>query len=208
MKYKVLKSLIVICLLTVQISLDAQEKVGKSSRIGVTFSSFGANDIFGKTGTHNYLYESSGFYTIGVGYLVKLNKWLEVEVDAEYSRHTVNIAPNIFPGTDVFGAERTTKLSLLDIPATLRANFLKYFFVNGGLLIDIDFSANMYVDNQTGVGGIVGFGANYDFGCGISAFLNPYIKAHSWITSGDRQKILEKGIRLGICYDLRKIVKR
>jgi hypothetical protein len=101
-----------------------------------------------------------------------------------------------------------TEVNLLNVPATLKVKFLKYFFVNAGVLIDIDVSNSIYFENQTGFGGIAGFGANYDFNSGLSVFLNPYIKAHSWIDVSRRQKILEKGFRLGVTYDLRKILKR
>jgi hypothetical protein len=97
---------------------------------------------------------------------------------------------------------------LISIPATLRVKFLKYFFINAGALIDLDISQSVYFENQTGLGGIAGFGANYDFKCGLSVFLNPYIKAHSLIDVGTRLKIMEKGFRLGVTYDLQKILKK
>jgi hypothetical protein len=199
-----LKLLIIVCLLTVQTSLNAQNK--SSNKAGITFSSLGVDDIFGKSGNDKYICEGKNFYTVGLTYIRGLNKWLEIETGVEYSSHNIKISTNTL--TDMYMRTPNTKLMLLDIPATLRANFLKYFFVNGGVLIDIDVSDNMYIGNQTGIGGIVGLGVNYDFDCGLSVFLNPYIKAHSWIDVGERQKILEKGFRLGIVYDLRKIIKK
>jgi hypothetical protein len=185
--------------------LNAQKKY--SNRAGITFSSLGVNDILGKSGNDGYIYEGKNFYTFGLTYIRGLNKWLEIETGLEYSSHNINISPNILLD-NIFMRTRNTKLVLLNIPATLRANFLKYFFINGGILIDIDVSNNSYIGNQTGIGGIAGFGVNYNFDCGLSIFLNPYIKAHSWTDVGMRQKILEKGFRLGIAYDLRKIIKK
>jgi hypothetical protein len=204
MNCRTLKLLIIVCLLTVQTSLDAQKKY--SNKTGITFSSLGVNDIFGKSGNAKYIYEGKNFYTFGLTYIRGLNKWLEIETGLEYLNHNIKVNPNTL--NDIFMRTQDTKLLLLNIPATLRANFLKYFFVNGGVLIDIDVSNNRYIENQTGIGGIAGLGVNYDFNCGLSVFLNPYIKAHSWVDVGERQKILEKGFRLGITYDLRKIIKK
>jgi len=96
---------------------------------------------------------------------------------------------------------------VLNIPLTLRANFLKYFFINGGLFVDIDISTSSPVDNQTGIGALLGISVKYDFKNGISVFGNPYTKLHSLIPFSDtkyHQRILETGIRIGITCDLRK----
>ncbi|MDR1170114.1 MAG: hypothetical protein LBK97_04685 [Prevotellaceae bacterium] len=192
--------------MTTQVSLNAQKDL--SNKIGVTFSSLGVNDILGQSVANSFNYEGKNFYALGLTYIRGLNKWLEIETGLEYVKHNVNIIPNVMPGTNIFMRTQQTGLPLLDIPVTVRANFLKYFFINAGILLDIDISNSIYLENQTGFGGIAGFGANYDFKSGLSIFLNPYIKAHSWIYVGERQKILEKGFRLGITYDLRKIIKK
>jgi hypothetical protein len=186
--------------------LNAQKEL--SNKLGITFSSLGVNNIFGKSDASNYSYEGKNFYTLGLTYIRGLNRWLEIETGMEYSRHNIDIAPNIMPGENMFMRTQETAINLINIPATLKVKFLKYFFVNAGVLIDIDVSNSIYFENQTGFGGIAGVGANYDFDFGLSVFLNPYIKAHSWIDVGTRQKILEKGFRLGVAYDLRKIIKK
>jgi hypothetical protein len=206
MNCNILKLLSIICLFTVQISLNAQKKL--SNKIGVTVSPFGISDIFGKSNDDNYNYKSKNCFALGATYIRGLNKWLDIETGIEYSRYNIDFSPNIFPGTNFFMRTSKIKLGMINIPATLRANFLKYFFVNGGVLIDIDISNNIYFEHQTGIGGIGGFGANYNFNSGLSIFINPYIKAHSWIDIKTRKKILEKGIRLGITYDLHRIINK
>jgi hypothetical protein len=186
--------------------LNAQKAL--NNKIGVTFASFGVNDIFGGINNADYNYKGTSFYTVGISYIRGLNKWLEIETGLEYSKQNIRLIPNIYPGLEIFMRTEKMELILLNVPATLRANFLKYFFINGGLLIDLDISNNIFIENQTGIGGIVGLGVNYDFNFGLSVFLNPYIKAHSWIYAGERQKILEKGFRLGVTYDLRRIIKK
>jgi hypothetical protein len=204
MNNKTFKLLIIVCFLTIQTSLNAQKAL--NNKIGLTFSPLGISNLIGKSDNTSYIIKDKSFYSLGVTYMRGLNKWLDIETGLEYSNHNIGITPDFL--NVIYMRTSEVKLILLNIPATVRANFLKYFFVNGGVLIDINVSDNIYIDNQTGIGGIVGFGANYNFDFGLSLFLNPYIKAHSWIDVGKREKILEKGLRFGITYDLRKIIKK
>ncbi|MDR1340632.1 MAG: hypothetical protein LBK58_11370 [Prevotellaceae bacterium] len=207
MKHGILNLLIAACLLTVHTSLNAQRETG--SRLGITFSSLGTNDIFGGLSNQHYSLDDKSFYALGLTYIKGINRWLELDASLEYARYKMKVSANVYPDIFVFIREQEMELSMFNIPVTLRANFLKYFFVNGGLLIDLDVSSNNpYIENLTGFGGIAGFGVNYNFDFGLSVFLNPYIKAHSWINVKNQQKILEKGFRLGFAYDLHRIIKR
>jgi hypothetical protein len=187
--------------------LIAQENETKLSnnKIGITFSSFGENDVFRFDELDGAAsYNSDYFFTIGINYIHTLNKWLEAETGIEYSKQNIIIEPNLPPDMD--NSLRKANFSLINIPVTLRANFLKYFFVNGGLIVDIDASTNSPIDNQTGIGAILGLSAKYDFKNGLSAFVNPYTKIHSLIPCVDieyHQRIWENGIRVGITYALK-----
>ncbi len=193
-------------LLVNQSFLLAQEKEIKFStnKIGVTFSSFGENDVFRSdelVGAASY--NSDYFFSMGINYLHPINKWLEVETGMEYSKHNIIIKPNLPPDMD--NSLRKASFSLINVPLTVRANFLKYFFVNGGLIVDLDASTNSPIDSQTGIGALVGVSVKYDFTNGVSAFVNPYTKVHSLIPFLDtkyHQRIWEDGIRLGITYSL------
>ncbi len=175
-----------------------------TNKIGITYSSFGENDVFRFDELDGAAsYNSDQFFTIGFNYIHSLNQWLEAETGIEYSKHSFIIEPNLLPTMDY--ALRKADLSLINIPVTLRANFLKYFFVNGGLIVDIDASSNSSIDNQTGIGALMGVALKYDCKSGISFFLNPYTKIHSLIPFADteyHQRIWENGIRLGITYNL------
>ncbi len=179
----------------------------RNGKIGITFSSFGDNDVIRfeeLTGAASY--DSDYFNTLGINYIYTLNNWLEAETGIEYSIHNIIINPNLPPYSD--NSSRKARFSLINIPVTLRANFLKYFFVNGGLIVDFDATTNSPIDNQTGIGTLLGISIKYDFDSGISAFVNPYTKIHSLIPFADReyhQRIWENGVRIGLTYDLRKI---
>lgn len=136
--------------------LVAQENETKLStnKIGITFSSFGGNDVFRSdelVGAASY--NSDYFFTIGIIYLHPINKWLEAETGIEYAKHNIIIEPNLPP--DMENSSRKANFSLINVPIALRANFLKYFFVNGGLIVDIDASTNSPIDNQTGIGALL-----------------------------------------------------
>ncbi|MDP2234852.1 MAG: hypothetical protein Q8J88_00335 [Bacteroidales bacterium] len=201
--------IILSCILLNQGFLIAQENISefRNAKIGLTYSSFGENDVF----RFNELdgaasYNSDYFRTFGISYVHPLNKWLEVESGIEYSRHHILIQPNLPPNICAF--PRKASFSLINIPVTLRAGFLKYFFVNGGLFLDVDASINSPIANQTGIGVLLGLGVKYDFDFGISVFVNPYSNLHSLLpfqTEKHHQRILENGFRIGFSYDLRKL---
>lgn len=171
-------------------------------RLGITFSSLGNNDVFrfqsldggGST-------SGDGYFAIGMTYITPLNLWLEAETGIEYVRHKVILHPDFMPGIEMH--DRKTNVSILNLPLTLRANFREYFFANAGLLLDIDASSKSEIDNQSGIGALLGVGVHYNFDFGVSLFLNPYIKLHALVPfSYERypQKAFESGIRLGTSF--------
>jgi hypothetical protein len=185
---------------------DSDQKI-RNGKIGIAFSSFGKNDVFRFQELDGAAaYDSDYFYTVGITYVYPFNNWLEAETGIEFSAHHIIIKPNLPPDMD--NSSRKADFSLINVPVTLRANFLKYFFINGGLMLDVDPSLSSPIDNQTGIGVLLGVSVKYDFDSGISVFVNPYSKIHSLIPFADikyHQRILENGIRIGLTYDLSRI---
>ncbi len=199
--------IITICYLFFNLSfITAQDSSTKFSKakIGIAFSSFGDNApvFFEKIiGAPSYFGEK--FHTLSINYLYPINTWLEAETGIEYAKHHIIIESHAYPGVE-FSSEKTN-LSLINIPLTLRANFLKYFFVNGGLIVNIDATKNSEISNQTGIGSLLGVAAKYDFNNGISVFVNPYTKIHALIpfkAENHHQRIWENGIRIGLTLSL------
>ena len=198
------KHLIILSFLMLSYSFtQAQKKIG-SKQIGVSFSSFGMNepvyfaDLDGTGG-----YSSKSFYTFGINYIHPLNNWLDIETGIEYSKHTITVTPSTPPEWD---NPYNASFSLLNIPITVRVNFWSYFFVNGGVLMDIETNSFSPIDSQTGIGALLGIGALYEFDNGIGLFINPYSKAHSLLpfSSGKyHQRLIESGVRIGLTYVLR-----
>jgi hypothetical protein len=192
-------ALLPVLLLNFPASAQTNGQNPQKQQLGISFSSFGKNDVFrfqsldggGST-------SGDGYFAIGLTYIIPLNHWLEAETGIEYIRHKIILHPDFMPGIEM--QNRKANVSILNLPFTLRANFGKYFFANGGLLLDIDASSKPEIDNQSGIGGLLGMGVRYDFDFGISLFLNPYIKSHALIPfSYERypQRTFENGFRLG-----------
>jgi len=199
-----IKLIIFTVIILFSISLQAQEsnEHKRKGKIGITFSSFGESDVFriaGLDGEASYL--GDNYYALGISYVRSISHWLELETGLEYSRHTIIITPAFNPNIDI--SSRETKLSIISTPLMLRANFLKFFFINGGLFLDIDTSISSSVDSQTGIGTMFGIATKYDFNFGASIFLNPYVKFHSlgsFSMGGNQQKLLESGVRIGFAF--------
>ena len=189
-----------------QIHLVAQEKSQNTPKIGITYTSLGANEVFRFTRLDGAgSFESKGFYAIGLNYIQPINHWLEFETGLEYTKQNFSILPNVPPHAD--GSAREEELNLMNIPLTARANFLQYFFINGGLILDIDISKSSSLDNQTGIGTLLGVGAKYDFRNGMSVFINPYFRFHSlipFVSTRYHQRAFDTGFRFGLEFPLRR----
>ncbi len=189
------------CFLTAQDSWVSDFRKG---RIGVSFSSFGENTGLYLTNVDGAgSFDNGGFFSLGLHYAYPLNRWLDFETGVEYARHGITVVP-AFTG-EKRPADKKVKLSLIGIPLTYRANFLKYAFVNGGLQVDIDASSGHDIDNQTGLGAMLGAGIKYDFKCGFSVFVNPYMRMHALVPFAPENlhiRICESGVRIGVSANL------
>jgi len=210
------KSLTILFLLFISFSLYSQESKQKNpGRIGITYWSFLNNQVErnARTRYYDYPYDDGGdyrykkrFYSIGLNYIKSLNTWLEYETGLEYSRKASSTRI-VYPDTysDLVVSKSSTKL--LSIPLTLRANFLKIYYINSGLFVDFDLGGNNPSRYRPGIGLLYGIAAEFDFKHGFSFFVNPYFKNHSIIQfSSDEQqlKVNEAGVRFGLTYDLKR----
>jgi hypothetical protein len=170
----------------------------KKNEVGVTISGSPINTSisFNLLEKDTY-YSVNQSYAFGLTYIRSINKLIDIETGVEYESFDASVH-------SVFDYYKRSRTTLLDIPVGVRVNFLKYCYVNGGLLFDLDISTDSPIHIQTGFGSMLGFGAKYDFPTGISIFINPYVKFHSMLPyliykSGD-QHILESALKLGVTY--------
>ncbi len=179
----------------------------QKGRIGITFSALSDNSVarFGTGYMDDSNTDADKSYTVGITYLKPLNNWLELETGIEYLKCDATKNSIIPSFSNIIVYSQSNPVSLINIPVSVRANFWKYCFINGGLMLDMDVSSNSPIQSQSGLGSLVGLGLIYDFRSGISLFLNPYMKVHSIIpfTSGkDPDHLLESALRIGLTYKL------
>lgn len=194
-----------VCLVLVFLCLSTLMSAQKG-QLGITFSAMSDNGVarFGSGYIDDSSTDAGKSFTYGISYLKPLNKWLDIETGLEYlSCRVEKQIIYIGPTTGLFTSQSAT-LSMLSLPVTVRANFLKYFFVNTGLLLDIDVSSNSIINSQSGLGTLLGLGMKYDFKNGISLFVNPYTKVHLFPLTFERnqQHFMESAVRFGIAYKL------
>ncbi len=155
-------------------------------------------------------YEATKTIQIGVSYTKQLNKWLSVNSGVEYS--SFNIAKTTTSIYDVLRYGREIphysygKITLITLPINLRADFLKYFFVNTGPFVDFEMN-NTIIGKQTGIGVKNSIGASYAFKNHFSILLNPFIQIHSLLSFGNKNnsndKLVNSGLNLGISYQIK-----
>ncbi|MFT3903051.1 MAG: outer membrane beta-barrel protein [Niabella sp.] len=174
--------------------------------IGITYSGLGVQEPFyfeNLVGTGGY--DDKGYYSLGITYTRPITRRLDLETGISYSRYkylfsNASAGPGVVEPFDITNA-------IVDIPVTVRWNFLRYLFLNGGMIIGIDTGIENNLDSQSGIGAMLGIGAKYDFKkTPIGIFVNPYAKAHALIPFSPEkynERTLENGFRFGIVYHLR-----
>lgn len=172
--------------------------------IGLYYAGFGENDIFRSDELDGApSFNGKNYFSLGINSVLALNRWLNFESGVGFVRHRYTVTPNLPPTYD--NETKEYSLSILEIPVTLRATILRYGFVNGGMLVDMDLSGSGEVDSQTGLGWVMGLGLQYTFKKGIMVYVNPYAKTHAFVPfTAEKypQKVWESGFRLGVMYAL------
>ena len=203
---KVSRYYLLFSLLLMSPSLFSQEDTpGKGgSKVGIYFASFGDNPALPfemLVGAPSY--SGAGFYTLGLSYALPISKRFDFETGLSFSKHTLEVQPNLPPDMDDTPYETT--LHLFTVPLTVRLNLGRFFFLNGGAMLNMDTGLSNPVDNQSGIGAMLGFGLGYEFHSGISFYINPYMKAHGllpFVPDQYNHHLMETGIQFGVSYRL------
>jgi hypothetical protein len=178
--------------------------ITENTAIGVSISGLGNNTSFHWAALDGAgSYSGRGYHSFGITYIRSLSNTFELETGVEYSKNTYHFSnSSLGPGIDV---SHNAYLSLIEIPITVRFNFWQYFFLNGGLILDLDITKDKYLDNQTGIGAILGVGAKYNFPkTPIGLFVNPYLKHRPLIPFTKERyhlRTMESGFRIGVVYN-------
>ena len=179
-----------------------ENEASHNIKIGIGFSYLPVTGVIRFLGKDEHVPEihGRGFYSAGLTVIYSFNKNIAIESGAMFAKYNLNVVP--------WGPDRSgymEDLSTLYIPLSLRYSFPKFVFITSGLFFEYDNSKPGELQNQSGIGLILGPGLIYEFRNRISLYINPYLNVHSWISYNyglNNDKIFEASIRLGFLYRL------
>ena len=185
--------------------ISAQETQPTKSKIGISFLGLGSNDAMHLTNLDGAAsYSGEGYYGFQLDYIKPLNKVFSLESGVGFRHHELNQHPNVPPGGD--DSPNAAFADILVIPIGVRVTFLKYAFINTGILIDTNLGHSMNVSAQNGLGFNLGIGLQYEFNSGLGVYVNPYAAMHSAIHFSNEnypERTTESGLKIGLTYQFR-----
>lgn len=145
-------------------------------------------------------YSGQGCFLYGVQYSKPIIKWVHLETGLEYVHNKIDMKPSFYPGIDM--TPRRKEIDLVTIPFRIRVEFLKFFFINPGVYLDMDVKNNA-VEDQTGIGFAFGVGAQYSLKSGITFIVNPILHRRSIVHFSSEKypyNLYDTGIQFGLGY--------
>jgi hypothetical protein len=142
-------------------------------------------------------YEMSTGFSVGLQYNKKLTNTLQLMTGINWYDNSVAVTPNFYPGRNM--TPKDYSVQLIYIPLLLKVDLSKYFFVNGGLLGDIDITNSEYITSQSGLGASFGIGTEFSITDNFSIQLNPYLNFHGLLLADKQnypERIFDPGIKL------------
>ena len=185
MKFKFL----LITLVFLSINAFSQSKNNISLVYGIANDD---GDNHGVIGDYGYNTKRGMMY--GFSYTRSLSKSFSIETGLLYSVNNIELT-TIGPAGGIYDQ----KLDMLSIPVYAKLTFLKYVFAQWGVTLDheTNYSANSIIDDQSGVGIVLGIGGKYNFGP-VSVFANPFFCRHALSVQNN---LVETGIKFGLGYN-------
>ncbi|PWD98543.1 hypothetical protein [Marinilabilia rubra] len=195
-----MKTIFLIFCLSLFSYAKAQEANISDKKVGVSFTFAGKNDVIntevldGAGSTYG-----EGFFSIGLSYQRDMAKdWLKFKTGLEYSHQKIRSEPAFNPNIEL--RPTFSSFSLITIPATFKARFLKFLFVEGGGIMDVYTGPDAKIDSQAGIGFELGYGLQHEIKSGWTFTIHHYARMHSLLSfmGNGQQHVWENGIRLGI----------
>lgn len=188
--------------------LVGQETIEKKSKssIGISSTFLGkANIVYYQQVDGGAGYTGDNYYTFSLNYLYTINRTFQLETGISYAKYNFVVTPNYGPPDEMI--PYSTQYYQISVPITVRINFERFYFLNGGFSFDYQINEGSTYIDQSGIGAILGLGFNYPFKSGLGLFANPYVEVHRLIDyqeGNNAQKLTEGGIRIGATYTFRK----
>jgi hypothetical protein len=151
-------------------------------------------DIHGAIGDFGYASESGTNF--GLSYTRYMTGHFSLETGLLYSKSYVRLSSIQGPRGQFF---YDGDVKMISVPVLAKFTFLKYVFLQGGILLDhqTNYVPDGVINDESGVGLEMGIGGKYNIGC-FSVSLNPFLAKHG--TPGSNN-LLEAGAKFGLGYD-------
>lgn len=189
--------LLTLLLLLLQLSLPLQLRCQVLIGMQGGFSQITPTRFVTLDGGGSYSGDGASFAGALISIKTGRNLWFESGV--LISRHHLISTPEFMPGIDMTPEKNV--LTLVSVPLKLNLELGRYFFLNGGLLIDLETDrTGSYFDNQSGMGFELGTGINYQYR-NLYFRLNPLLRMHAFPAfqrENYQQHLLEAGVGAGI----------
>jgi hypothetical protein len=186
------RTLLLFCLTMSIIYTSSAQKNSYGISVGI-----GGGLILKRTLIGAAAYDLKTGYSIGFKYSRSFTDKLSLQSGLNFYSNTVLITPSFDP--DFPNETREHKLAMLYVPISLRKDLSKYFFMNAGLIGNIDISNKKQITNQTGIGAMIGIGTEISINDNFSIQLNPYLNFLGLLQfSGENypERVLDAGIKL------------
>ena len=201
--------LIILALIAFTAHAFSQSKNTISFVYGTTSNDVNIHGAIGDFG-----YTGKGGSQFGLNYTHNFNHTFSLQSGIMFSNDNVqlNTLGPQYNGLFYTGnINQTGNIKLITIPVIAKVSFLKYLYVDAGLLADFETNyssdgtdqANKTATKQTGIGIELGLGANYNFGR-WDIFVNPFTQVHAIarFSSGNTSNfnLLDAGFKFGAGY--------
>jgi len=161
------------------------------------------NELGLATGT---TFKTNCFYTIGLNYSEAISKRWDVCSGLEYTSNSMTVIPGSFGGYEI--GRYPADLMLFTIPVQFKYHLGKFFFVNGGPLLNIvsRISEKRSIENKVfhdnismwlGLG--LGLGIEHEFNSGIVLSLHSDVRSNGYFVLG-KHSYYQAGASLGVGY--------
>jgi hypothetical protein len=127
---------------------------------------------------------------------------LQLQSGITYSASSIVVSPHAHPGMDHTPSVHYN-YGLLSVPVFMKLNFSKHFFLNGGVLGDIDISKTNVITSQSGIGAGIGIGAQANLSKRIAIELNPCFNFHGMILARRErysERVVDAGLKLNVVF--------
>ncbi|VBB43380.1 exported hypothetical protein [uncultured Paludibacter sp.] len=191
-----------ILIFTVFLLFSAQSFTQSLGTVGISFSMVSSNKMMrvGENLPADYGMNGAGLLSLGADYIYPLNNWMSVESGLNYSYERFMKTTTDNGNSELVKTEEN--IHLLSIPVGFRITFLKYGFIDSGVLLDLL--------NEPGFGSYLGGGVHFQSEYGLGLLLSPYVKVHSLVPFNfnlDTDRIIDTGIKIGITYSIDYFLK-